>query len=58
MDAEAVGDAVDDEDLLLLVRRRREEVGCVFDGEALGGVGGIGKRGGEPYVFRVGGMEF
>jgi len=36
VDAEAVDDAVDDEDLLLLVRRRGEKVRGVFDGEALG----------------------
>jgi hypothetical protein len=36
VDAQAGGDAVDDEDLLLLVRGRREEVAGVLGGEALG----------------------
>lgn len=58
VDAEAGGDAVDDEDLLLLVRGRGEEVGCVFDGETLGGVRGVGEGRGVPYVVWVGGVEF
>jgi hypothetical protein len=58
VDAEAVGDAVDDEDLLLLVRGRREEVGGVLDGEAFGGVRGVREGRGVPDVVRVGGVEF
>lgn len=58
MDAEAIGDAVYDENLLLFVRGRGEEVGGVFDGEALGGVGGVGQGRGVPDVVGVGGVEF
>lgn len=58
VDAEAAGDAVDDEDLLLLVRGRGDEVGGVFDGEALGGVRGVGEGRGVPDVVGVGGVEF
>jgi hypothetical protein len=41
-DAQAGGDAVDDEDFLLLVRGRGKEVTRVVGGEALGGVRGVG----------------
>lgn len=58
VNAQAVGDAVDNKDFLLLVRGRGEEVACVFDGEAFGGVGRIGEGGREPDVVGVGGMEF
>ena len=58
MNAEAISDAVDDKDLLLLMRGRGEEVACKFDGEALGGVGSVGKGSRIPYVLGVGGVEF
>jgi hypothetical protein len=58
VDAEPVGDAVDDKYFLLLVRRRREQVRRVFNGEALGGVGSVGEGAWIPYVVRVGGVKF
>jgi len=58
VDAEAVDNAIDDKDLLLLVRRRGEKVRGVFDGQAFGGVGGIGERCGIPDILWIGSVEF
>lgn len=44
--------------MLLCFSRAGEEVFVVVQGEALGGVGGVGKRGWIPDVFGVGGVEF
>lgn len=56
MNAEAIGYAVNDEDLLLLVRGRGKEVACKLDGEPLGRVRSVGEGSGVPYVLRVGGV--
>jgi len=58
VDAESVFDLVGDEVVLLVVGGRGEEVFGVLEGEALGGVGGVGEGGGVPYVLRVGCVEF
>lgn len=56
--AESVFDFVGDELMLLRFGRAGEEVFVVVQGEALGGMGGIGKRGWIPDIFGVGGVEF
>lgn len=58
VNAEAILDRGSDEIRLLCVRGRREEVFCVFEGEAFGRVCDICESGGEPYVLGVACVEF
>lgn len=58
MNTEALGYAVDYEDLLLLMGGRGKKVACKLNGEPLGGVRSIGEGTGVPYVFGVSGVEF
>jgi hypothetical protein len=57
-DAEAGGDGVLDEGGFCGEGGVVGEVLCVFEGEAFGGVGGVGEGTGVPEVLWVGGVEF